>query len=190
LTWKSTVAYWTLAAIFGAYYLVVEHRPAPPSEIQLAREKVLGIFADDVSSLTLVRDGKAIRCELRDKRWQIVEPPAAKVPPDLIRALIENLTDKQEAEEIDANPKPEDLAAFGFGDASPRIDVETKDGQKMSVTLGARNPPQTAIYAKTSLAPRVLLVGVNVQYYADLLYEAGAPKVAEAAASKDPRGKN
>ena len=39
--------------------------------------------------------------------------------------------------------------------------------------LGARNPTQTAIYAQTSSSPRVLLVGVNVQYYADLLYEAG-----------------
>ena len=43
----------------------------------------------------------------------------------------------------------------------------------MAVKLGAKNPPQTAIYVQTDFSPRILLVGVNVQYYADLLYEAG-----------------
>jgi len=66
--------------------------------------------------------------------------------------------------------------AFGFADGSPVIELETKEGTKLAVTLGARNPPQTAIYAKTSVAPRVVLIGVNVQYYTELLYEAGVTK--------------
>jgi len=184
MTWKSTVTYWLLAALFGSYYLVVEKRPAPKSEMQLARERVLNVYSDDIKGLTLKREDKEIRCEVKDKRWQIVKPEGAKVPPDLVAALVENLTDKQEAEEINAAPKPEDLVAFGFTEHSPVVELETKDGTKLSVTLGSRNPPQTAIYAKTSVAPRVLLVGVNVQYYTDLLYEAGTTKTASAAPSK------
>ena len=178
MTWKSTVTYWLLAAVFGSYFLVIEKRPAPKSEMQLARERVLSVYSDDIKGLTLKRDGKEIRCELKEKRWQVVKPEGVKIPPDLVAALVENLTDKQEAEEIAAAPKPEELTAFGFGDASPVVELETKDGTKLSVTLGGRNPPQTAIYARTSVAPRVLLVGVNVQYYTDLLYEAGAAKTA------------
>jgi hypothetical protein len=89
LTWRSTVVYWALFAVLGAYYLVIERRPPPPSEMQRAREKVLNVFSDEVTAITLRRNGKEIRCERRDKRWQIVKPQNAKVAPDLISALVE-----------------------------------------------------------------------------------------------------
>jgi len=172
LSWRTTIAYWVVFAVLGAYYVVFERRAPPPAEVQFVREKVLDVFSDDVTAITLRRDGNEIRCERREKRWQIVKPEGAKVPPDLVSALIENLTDKQEAEEINAAPKPEELQAFGLTESSPELEVELTGGKKLSVKLGSRNPPQTAIYAKTNTSPRVLLVGVNVQYYADLLYEA------------------
>ena len=173
MSWKSTFAYWVLFAVLGGYYLAFERRSPPPSEMQRTREKVLNVYSDDVKALTLRRDGKEIRCERRDKRWQIVKPENAKVPPDLVAALIENLTDKQEAEEINDKPRPEDLQAFGITASSPQVEIEVAGGKKMAVKLGAKNPPQTAIYVQTDFSPRILLVGVNVQYYADLLYEAG-----------------
>jgi hypothetical protein len=174
LTWRSTVTYWVLFAVLGGYYLAFERKPPPPSEIQRAREKVLNVFSDEVTAITLRRNGKEIRCERRDQRWQIVKPQSAKVPADLIAALVENLTDKQEAEEIADKPRPEDLQAFGLTATSAELEVEVGGGKRMSVKLGGTNPPHTAIYAQTNFSPRILLVGVNVQYYADLLYAAGA----------------
>jgi len=186
LTWRSTLLCWLVAALLGAYYVVVERRPAPPPEIQREREKILNVFGDEVVSLTLRRDGKEIRCEKKDKRWVVVKPENRKVPPDLIAALVENLTDKQEAESINDAPRPEDLEAFGLTNTSSTVEIEMKDGKKMVVKLGARNPPQTAIYAQTNFSPRVLLIGVNIQYYADLLYEAGAKSAAKTEAT--PQG--
>jgi hypothetical protein len=182
LSWKATVTYWVLAAVFGAYYLAVEKRPEPKSEMQLARERVLNVYSDDIAAVTLRRDGREIRCELKDKRWKVVKPESANLPPDLVAALVENLTDKQEAEEINKQPTPEEITTFGLDSNAPTVDLESKQGTKYTITLGARNPPQTAIYARTSVAPRVLLIGLNVQYYADLLYEAGAAKTAAASA--------
>ena len=173
MSWRSTAVYWVLFAALGSYYLAFERKPPPPSEMQRAREKVLNVYSDDVKALVLRRDGKEIRCERRDKRWQIVTPENAKVPSDLVSALLENLTDKQDAEEITAKPRPEDLQAFGLSASSPEVEIEVSGGKRMSVKLGGKNPPQTAIYAQTDFSPRILLVGVNVQYYADLLYEAG-----------------
>jgi Domain of unknown function (DUF4340) len=172
LTWRSTIAYWLIALVLGAYYMAFERRPAPQSDVRVAREKVLDVFSDEVTAVTLHREGREVRCEKRDKRWQIVKPQGAKAPADLVAALVENLTDKQEAEEINATPNAEDLRSFGLGDSSPTIEIEV-GAKRLAVKLGSRNPPQTAIYAQTSTSPRVLLVGVNVQYYADLLYEAG-----------------
>ena len=70
-------------------------------------------------------------------------------------------------------------------DGAPRVDFELAGGKKASVKVGARNPPQTAVYVQTDSSPRVLLVGLNVQYYSDLLYAAGA-KAAVASSSSDP----
>jgi hypothetical protein len=187
LTFKSTVTYWALFAVLGGYYLAVERKPPAPAEAQLERERVLNVFADEVTSLTLARDGKEIRCERRDKRWQIVKPEGAKAPPDLVAALVENLTERKEGELIVAEPKPEELGSFGLAEGAPRVDLELVGGKKASVKLGARNPPQTAVYVQTSSSPRVLLVGLNVQYYADLLYAAGS-KAAVASSASESRG--
>ena len=181
MSWKATVTYWVLAAVFGSYYLAVEKRPARKNEVQLAREHVLNVSSGDIASATLRREGREIRSEIKDKRWKVVKPEGADIPPDLVATLVENLTDKQEAEEITAQPTPEEITTFGLGPNAPVVDLESRDGTKYTVTLGARNPPQTAIYARTSVAPRVVLIGLNVQYYADLLFEAGAPKTAAAA---------
>lgn len=173
MTWRSTLVFWVLFGLLGSYYVALESKARPVSEARLARERVLSVYADEVTAITLRRDGKEVRCERQDKRWQIVKPQAAKAPADLISALIENLTERQEAEGISAAPKPEELQAFGLADPFTVLDLELTGGKAASVKLGARNPPQTAIYAQTSLSPRVLLVGLTVQYYTDLLYEAG-----------------
>jgi hypothetical protein len=186
LTWRSTLLCWLVAALLGGYYMVVERRPPPPSELQREREKILNVFGDEVVSLTLRRDGKEIRCEKKVKRWTVVKPENRTAPPDLIAALVENLTDKQEAEAISDAPKPEDLEAFGLTTTSSTVEIEMKDGKKMIVKLGARNPPQTAIYAQANSSPRVLMIGVNIQYYADLLYEAGTKSAAKTEAT--PKG--
>ncbi len=44
--------------------------------------------------------------------------------------------------------------------------------RKVRVLLGARNPTRTAVYAKRDDRPAVYLVGLNVQYYEDLIFEA------------------
>ena len=182
MSWKATITYWVLAAVLGAYYVAVEKRPAPKTEMQLERERVLNVYSDDIAAVTFRREGREIRCELKDRRWKVVKPEGANLPPDLVAALVENLTDKQEAEEITKQPTPEEVTTFGLGSNAPSVELESKQGTKYTVTLGARNPPQTAIYARTSVAPRVLLIGLNVQYYADLLYEAASPKTAAASA--------
>jgi hypothetical protein len=46
------------------------------------------------------------------------------------------------------------------------------DGSVIRVLLGARNPAQTAVYARREGKPDVVLLGLNVQYYIELVIEA------------------
>ncbi|MGH7820164.1 MAG: hypothetical protein ACREQ9_10345, partial [Candidatus Binatia bacterium] len=108
MSWRKTALYWLVFACLALYYVTAERPKGPSNEMTAQREKVLPLFSDEVTAVTLRRDGKEIRCEKREKRWQVVKPEGAKAPADLVAALVENLTDKQEAEEISGSPKPED----------------------------------------------------------------------------------
>ena len=61
-----------------------------------------------------------------------------------------------------------------------QIEIEIADGRKIQVAVGARNPPRTAIYVSTSLSPRVMLAGLNIEYYGDLIFDAAFKKDAAA----------
>lgn len=174
LSWKKTLAYWALFGVMLAYFVAFERRPAPPPETETKRQRVLPIFGDEVKAIALRRDALEVRCERRDKRWEMVKPAGVKVPSDLVATLVDTLTEKQEGEIVDAAPKETDLAAFGLAEPSAVIDFEVAGGRKVKMQLGSRNPSRTAVYVRTSLSPNVILVGLNIQYYTDLLFDLGA----------------
>ncbi len=181
MTWRKTITYWALFFVLAGYYWVAERRPAPPPETAIKRETILDVFADEVKSVTFRREGLSVRCEIVEKRWRIVDPKGAVVPADLISTLVDTLTEKQESEVVADAPQGDALAAFGLDHPTALIDFEMSDGRKLAVEVGARNPTRTAVYARTGTSPRVLLVGLNVQYYSDLIFEAGAKGTQRAA---------
>lgn len=176
MTWRKTLAYWVLFVVMSGYFALFERRPAPPSEPEIQREKVLSLMGDEVAAFTLRRDRREVRFERRDRRWQAVAPRDARVPHDLVAALVETLTEKQEAEVIEASPKTEELGAFGLDHPASVFEIRASDGRTFTVEVGNRNPPRTAIYVRTNLSPRVMLAGLNVEYYGDLIFDAAFAK--------------
>jgi Domain of unknown function (DUF4340) len=90
-------------------------------------------------------------------------------------ALVDNLTEQQDAEVVLKEPKAGDLAAFGLDRPRTEIVVELADGKRMKLAFGAQNPPRTAIYARSDSAPEIYLIGLNLQYYGDLVFQAAFP---------------
>lgn len=176
MTWTKTLTYWVLFAVMAGYYGAVVRRPAPPAAEETRREKVIEAFGDEIERLTLRRGDRAVVSERVEKRWKVVDPGGAQVPADLVAALVELLTEKQEAEVVEGAPTAEDVDHFGLKDPTSTIEVDLKGGRKIAVKLGTRNPPRTAVYAQRSGSPGVLLVGLNAEYYGDLLFEAAFRK--------------
>jgi hypothetical protein len=69
---------------------------------------------------------------------------------------------------LTAGARPAD---FGLEEESVRLTLGTGT-EEARLQLGARNPSQTAIYARRDGAEEIVLIGLNVQYYVDLLIEA------------------
>ena len=175
MTAKKTVAVWALAALLFGYWWAFERQPETTKSVDIKREKFLTVFRDDVSAIELSREGQDVRAEKREKRWIVTRPDGAKVPSDLVVALVDNLTEHQDAEVVNEEPKPGDLAAFGLDRPRTELVVEMSDGKRMKLAFGAQNPPRTAIYARSDAAPQIFLIGLNLQYYGDLLFQAAFP---------------
>lgn len=172
---KKTAAVWALAGILFGYWWAFERLPPATKSAGIKREKFLTVFRDDVTAIELTREGKDVRAEKREKRWIITRPDGAAIPSDLVASLVDNLTEHQDAEVVNEEPKPGDLAAFGLDRPRTEMVVELAGGKKMKLAFGSQNPPRTAIYARSDAAPQIYLIGLNLQYYGDLLFQAAFP---------------
>lgn len=64
------------------------------------------------------------------------------------------------------------LGEFGLQDPQSEITLQRTSAAPVTVRLGMRNPAGTAVYAQRSDSPQVFLIGLNVRYYEDLVFDA------------------
>jgi len=177
VSWRAVGVVYAVFALLLAFVLRFEREPevgAPPPDAAPARS-LLGVEPSAVRTITFVRGATRVRAERRDGRWQVVEPAGAAVPPDLVAAAVATLTAGQ-ASEVVAD-RTSDPSVFGLAAPSSTIVLTTDaDGGagETTVLLGDVNPTHTALYARLAGDPRAYLVGLNVRYYEDLIFEAVA----------------
>lgn len=177
MTWTKTIAYWVVALLLGGYYFALQGGGAPVAEeVASHRQKVLDIFVDEVEAIEVRREGRVVRAERNPEgRWKVVAPEGVVVPSDLLSALLSTLADKQEGEIVSEKASEGDLEAFGLAPPAQKIALELTSGRKVLAEVGTRNPTRTAVYARREGSREVVLAGLNVQYYSDLLVQAAYP---------------
>ncbi len=163
-----------LWAVFVAlaleYHLVEAPRaraPAPPAPV---RARFLDVGPDALREVRLHQGGRTIVMGRRDGGWEVTQPPQAPIPRDLAAAFVAALAG---AEVIDrVGTADGDADAFGLGGGASRVELVTADGATTAIALGDTNPTGTAVYARRAGDPAIVLIGRNVRYYEDLLFQA------------------
>lgn len=173
MTWRRALAYWACFLVLGAYYLVALREPSRAVPAHLTRAPFLSIADKDIDGMELRRAASVIRCRRVEGRWQVVEPTGGAVPSDLVSALVANFTQLPEVEVVDEEGG--DLAQFGLDPPVSQITLTLSGGKTVTVRLGSRNPSGTAVYAQRNDDKRVFLIGLNVRYYEDLVFQAAIP---------------
>ncbi|HLQ23337.1 MAG TPA: DUF4340 domain-containing protein [Gemmatimonadales bacterium] len=171
MRWRQVVLlYLVLAALGGEYWLVERHaRPGEPAAAP-APPPFLHLDPASLREIRLVRGGRTIVSRREGDGWTVVEPPGAAIAPDLIAAFTNALADATEIARVggaDADPH-----AFGLDDQAARVEVISTGSDPVEVTIGGTNPTGTAVYARRRGAPDVVLIGRNVRYYEDLIFQA------------------
>ena len=171
MRWRQVVLlYVVLAALAAEYWFVERRHPLPrPEEERPARQRLVAVGPDDLREIRLNRGGRAVVSRRAGTGWVVVEPAGAAIPSDLIAAFGDALT---AAEQIDQVAGPEaDPRAYGLDDRAARVEVIADRGAPVVITIGATNPTGTAVYARRGDAAAIVLIGLNVRYYEDLIFE-------------------
>jgi hypothetical protein len=166
MPWSRALGYMVLAAVLGAIYLATA--PPPPPLVDSAEPAAPGLA---IESVRIDADGRTVRATRSDERWTVVEPATAHVPSDLISALVSAVLETEAQPVVGTGDQ---LVDFGLDAPSTRLVFDRADGPPVTVSIGNTNPTETGIYARLEGNPQVILLGLNVRYYVDLVLKASA----------------
>ena len=186
MRWRPVAIAYVVLAGLGAEYWLVERRRVPSAESVRARPRLVSVGAGDVREVRLTRGGRTVVSRFEGGGWVLVEPAGAPIPPDLIGAFANALA---EAEVIDRVGTDRDPALdFGLDGGATRVELRADKGEPVVLTIGGKNPTGTAVYARRQGAADVVLIGRNVRFYEDLIFQALAAERVPAAESGAPVG--
>jgi hypothetical protein len=170
MTWRRALLYWGCFVTLAAYYVAVLYEPAPPAAAHLTRAPFIDVPEQRIEALEVRRGDALVRCRRVDGRWQVVVPAGSSVPSDLVAALITSVVQLPDVEVVEEVAT--DLPQFGLDPPLSQLTLKVSGGAPIVVRIGNRNPSSTAVYAQRDDSRQVLLIGLNVRYYEDLLFEA------------------
>jgi len=170
MTWRRAGTYFGLFVVLTAYYVATEPSSQAGKPQLPARRSFLEIAPEDVQAVAIESNGLTVRCVRDGARWRTEQPARATVPSDLVGALVDQLTQVPDVEVVDE--QGERAAQFGLVPPQGTVKLILKSGRAIAVALGARNPAQTAVYGRVEGATRVVLLGLNVRYYQELIVQA------------------
>jgi hypothetical protein len=166
MTARKAFAYLALWALLTGY-LVVSKGESPVMQATPTVSALMpGMDAGSAIAVELRADDRALRCERSGGRWQAVAPAGVGVPTDLIAAILNILTQGNPVEVV--SHETQRMAEFGLDPPRVSIAITNEAGSQETLYLGARNPAQTAVYARREGTPEIVLVGLNLNYYVDL----------------------
>jgi len=173
VSWRRALGYWLVAGVLAAVYwtgqrpAVVDHVEA---EVPRTPAASFTIDRETLRSVEIRRGEVAIEFERSANAWRVRKPAGAPITTGLVDAFVDQLGDAGSGEQI--GNEGGDPAAFGFTRPSFTVSLRQADGPPLELVVGDRTPTRTASYAKLAGSPTVFVVGLNLTYYADLLFEA------------------
>ena len=156
----STAALMVALLGLGAYIYFFQPRRAPASGE--AQPKAFEISKDEIDELVIKSAGGDVSTVTKaDGRWQITAPLTAPADETLMTRIVTRVSGLEISRVVDEQPT--DLSQYGL--APPHVEVTIKTSGHAGTTellLGTAAPIGSAIYARLSSSPRVILVASDV----------------------------
>ena len=162
MSWQRALAYVLVAALLATAYLATAP-PRPPSPAAVPAAEGPG---PSIDSVRLDAGSRTVRATRSGEQWEVVEPADSRVPSDLIAALVAAVLETP-AESVSGDA--DRLGDFGLETPWARLSFGRPGAPPVVLSLGSANPAETGVYGRLEGHPQVILVGLNVRYYIDLV---------------------
>jgi hypothetical protein len=162
MSWARALVYVIAAAVLAIAY-VATAPPPPPSPAAAPAPEGPG---PSIDSMRLDAGDRTVRATRTGEQWDVIEPVGSRVPSDLIAALVAAVLETP-AEPVSSDA--EHLADFGLETPWARLSFGRPGAPPVSLALGNANPAETGVYGRLEGHPQVILVGLNVRYYIELV---------------------
>lgn len=174
MSWGRALGTWLVAALLIALYVVDLQRVTPPEPPAVPLAQASGTAQVELPhparAIEIRRGSEVVAWERNgEKGWRVTAPAGHAIPVGLLDAFTEQLAAIGLGEHFDGVGGE---AAFGLDRPTLRIAVVGEDGRRAALLVGERTPTGTSAYARREEGGAVLLVGLNLLYYADLLFDA------------------
>ena len=169
MSWTRAILYLCVAGLLGVAYRATRPSAPPPAYPAPSSTAPAGIA---ITAVRIESNGRRAQLARGDDRWRVTDPAGAEVASDLIAALITAVLDTP-AEPVASDAKH--LEEFGLDAPATRITFERPGAAPVTLDIGTRNPAETGVYGRLEGNPQVVLMGLNVQYYVDLVMRGVSP---------------
>ena len=161
MRWQTTAVLFALLLVLGGFYYVYEVRLGPGREEAAARQgRVFTADSKDITEIELKRPDGTVRLKREGEDWQLLEPVRTRGSRPTADEVLANVLTAKIDREIDPNPKSP--ADFGLDKPAAEMVLTLKDGKKLGLTLGAKNPTGVWVYAREQGKPAVFVLGESV----------------------------
>ncbi len=142
----------------------------PSSTLQQKEESLLKL--DSIEAITITAGAETLRFQkvAGGTRYELVDPPGKFIPQDLMNAMVQLLVQAKSVEVVSETDK--DLAQFELDKPKAQLVIESAGHpQPIKLAFGSENPTHTAVYAQILGVPKVFLLGRNLEYYQQLMFQ-------------------
>jgi hypothetical protein len=167
---RPAILFTILLAILVPYYVLADRPQVRELEVKHEHASLFDLSAIDGITITRGAETLAFHKTADGKLYRIITPANAFAPQDLMSALATLFIEAGDVEIVSDNPA--DLPQFGLDHPQVEMVIEAPGRpEPIRVQLGNENPTHSAIYARIGDSPKVFLLGRNLEYYQDLMFQ-------------------
>ena len=158
MSWTRALFYVAVAALFALAVWATTPAPPPPMPAPAAP-------GPEIVAVAVSAGDRRVTARRIDDRWVVAPPHGEAVTSDLVDALLAAVLNAPAEPVVGSGPSGE----FGLDQPFARIELQRRDGKPVTVRLGNTSPAATGVYGQLEGNPQILLMGLNVRYYVELM---------------------
>ena len=161
MRWQTTALFAIILIAVGAFYYVYEVRQGPEREkVEGRKGRVFTAEPAKVTEIELKRPADTVNLKREGAGWQMQAPLRTGADRAAADETVSSVVTAKMDREIAAAPGS--LGEFGLDKPAAEVSLTLKDGKRLALLLGGKNPTGVWVYAKEKDKPAVFVLPEGV----------------------------